>query len=86
MKEEVCVGGILDFGCLVAKLYLFVTKGHTGLGDGDTLVLNARGFGLIPGCVSVSGDVSDPRVEGLHTPFAHRPAQIVPSTDNRLPF
>ena len=53
-----------------------------GLGKGDYVVLNAavnaRGFGLIPGCVSVSGDASDPRLEDLRNPFAHRPTRIVP--------
>ena len=37
---------------------------------GITLVLNARGFVLIPGCVSVSSNVSDPRVEDRPIPFA----------------
>jgi hypothetical protein len=45
---------------------------------GIMLVLNARGFSLIPGCASVSGHVSDPKVEDLHTPFVHRPARTVP--------
>jgi hypothetical protein len=50
---------------------------------GITLVLNVRGFGLIQGCISVSGDASDPGVEDLHTPFAHRPARIAPSKNKR---
>ena len=47
------------------------------------MVLNASGCDLIPGCVSVSGDVSDLGVEDLHTPLADRPARIVPSKHKR---
>ena len=48
---------ILDFGILLPR----IPRDILGWAMGVTMVVKGkRGFGLIPGCVSLSGDASDP--------------------------
>jgi hypothetical protein len=52
-----------QFGCLESFVYvMFICIPDWTVGI--TLFLYARGFGLIPTCVSVSGDASDPESSG----------------------